>query len=86
MTDIQTLLVPWRSVRTAIRVGRRRTAGGALVLALLAPALAAAQAPNPAAAPVGSQLIGLLPSLIGGDVANDFNTAMVSQLSTYPGG
>jgi hypothetical protein len=31
-------------------------------------------------------LIGLLPSLIGGDAANDFNTAMVSQLSTYPGG
>ena len=34
----------------------------------------------------GSQLIGLLPSLIVGDAANDFNTAMVSQLSTYPGG
>jgi hypothetical protein len=86
MTDIQTLRVPWRSVRTAIRVGRRRTVGGALVLALLAPTLAAAQAPTPAPTPVGSQLIGLLPSLIGGDVANDFNTAMVSQLSAYPGG
>ena len=86
MTDIQTLRVPWCSARAAIRVGRQRTVGGALVLALLAPALATAQAPTPAPSPVGSQLIGLLPSLIGGDAANDFNTAMVSQFSTYPGG
>jgi hypothetical protein len=52
MTDIQTLLVPWCSVPAAIRVGRR-TAGGALVLALLAPALAAAQAPTPRSGPGG---------------------------------
>jgi hypothetical protein len=86
MTDIQTLFVSLDARRGGGGVARFLTAGVALTLAVLVPAHAAAQAPAVAPAPVGSQLIGLLPSLIGGDAANDFNTAMVSQLSTYPGG
>ena len=61
MTDIQTRLVSRRILGRAIALGRRRRAGGAFVLALLVPALAAAQGPTPAPPPVGSQLIGLLP-------------------------
>ena len=86
MTDRQTLLVPRDARRVGGRPGRFLTASVALALAWLVPALAVAQAPAVAPAPPGPQLIGLLPSLIGGDAANDFNTAMVSQLSTYPGG
>jgi hypothetical protein len=52
MTDRQTRFVPWCTVGTAIRAGRRRTAGGALALALLAPTLAGAQGPTPAPAPL----------------------------------
>ena len=35
-------------------------------------------------AETNTQLIGLLPGLIGGDAASDFNRAVVSHLSTFP--
>ena len=78
MIDTHTFDTPVGARRSVCCAARLLSAGVALVFALLAPAQAMAQAEP--------QLIGLLPSLIGGDAANDFNSAMVSQLSTYPGG
>ena len=46
------------------------------VLTLLLPGVAHAQG--------DPRLVGLLPSLLGGDAASDFNQAIVSQLSTLP--
>ena len=57
-----------------------RLTGVALVLAVVAlvsPVVAHAQQPQP-------PLVELLPALVGGDAASDFNQAIVSQLATFP--
>ena len=82
MTDTHTFDTPVGVRCSVCRTAPLLTAGVALPFTVLAPTQSLGQAMSQAE----QQLMGLLPSLIEGDAANDFNSAVVSQLSTYPVG